>query len=184
MSRDRSRTRGLRQCASGSLASRRGGAIWSSIAIGLGEIPGCCYREQLDTGHCAVTVGIMRVKRAKEQSGADRFGRRPGLLSLLCVLLLVLTAGLFGPATASDPLEPPPISTHLVDSEHCPPADDGHGIAPSCASAAGCAAFLLSADVRPLHGVSLSGGLPSLTVRPLGQFLPPLIQPPEHLFRL
>lgn len=121
-----------------------------------------------------------------EQSGADRLGGRSGLLLLVCVLLLVLTAGLFGPVTASDPMESPPISAHLCDgdSEHCPPADDGHGMAPSCASAAGCAAFLLSADIRPLHSVSPSGGLPSLAARPQGQLLPPLIQPPEHLLRL
>ena len=127
----------------------------------------------------------MKVKRVAEQSGADRLGRRPGLLLLVCVLLLVLTAGLFGPAMASNPMEPPPISAHLgdVDSGHCPPADDSQGMAPFCASIAGCAAFLLSEDTRLLHSLSLSGGLPSLDSRPHGQLLPPLIQPPEHLLR-
>lgn len=126
------------------------------------------------------------MKRGKEQSVTGRHRRRRSLLSLLCVLLLALTAGLHQPAAASISTDSSPAGEQLCTAadEHCPPADDGHQMAPVCAFAAGCALFLPTADIRLRHGVSASVGLPGLVACPLGQLLPPLIQPPERLLRL
>lgn len=173
----------------GLIESRRGGAIWSSIAAGwlrLGDIAGHGYQEQFGHGYGAATAGIMQLERHRERRCTDRYGRRRGLLSLLCVLLLVLTAGLHQPAAASVSMDSSPVAAHMSDgdSRHCPPADQGHDLALSCAFAAGCAVFLPASDVRLLHCVSASGGLPFPAEHPYGQLLPPLIQPPEHILRL
>jgi len=156
------------------------------LARSVEQIAGRRYQDQLAFGQSAVTVGTMQARRGKGQSRAGRLGRWSGLLSLLCVLLLMLAAGLSGPAMASDRMELPPISAHPGDGDsgHCLPDHDSQGMAPSCASIAGCAAFLSSEDVRLSHSLSPSGGLPSLDARLHGQFLPPLTQPPEYLLRL